>query len=73
MKFVTFGKEHLEEAKRIAWENYLEERVFVPALPEDIKLWDLNYFAKKRIGSGSLESGKTGRIFVLVFSLVGSF
>lgn len=46
MKFVTFGKEHLEEAKRIAWENYLEERVFVPALPEDIKLWDLNYFAQ---------------------------
>lgn len=58
MKFVTFGKEHLEEAKRIAWENYLEERVFVPALPEDIKLWDLNYFAKNGLGVAALNQGK---------------
>lgn len=58
MEFVTFGKEHLEDAKKIAWENYLEERAFVPALPENVVLWDLNYFAENGLGVAALEQGK---------------
>ena len=58
MEFVTFGKEHVEEAKKIGWENYQEERVFVPALPKDVKIWDLDYFAQNGLGVAALDQGK---------------
>lgn len=58
MEFVTFGKEHVEEAKKIGWENYHEERVFVPALPKDVKIWDLDYFAQNGLGVAALDQGK---------------
>ena len=58
MELVTFGKEHVEEAKKIGWENYHEERVFVPALPKDVKIWDLDYFAQNGLGVAALDQGK---------------
>lgn len=70
MEFVAFGKEHVEEAKKIGWENYQEERGFVPALPKDVKIWDLGLFCTKWTGCGGFGSRKTGWFFVLLFSLV---
>lgn len=34
-----FGKEHIEAVKQIALDNYREERVYVPELPEDVEIW----------------------------------
>lgn len=58
MDFVTFEKKHMEEAMKIAWDNYLEEREFVPELPKDASLQSLDYFAENGLGVAALENGK---------------
>ena len=52
------------EAKKISWVTYHEERVFVPALPKDVKIWDLDYFAQNGLGVEALDQGKlTGFLY----------
>lgn len=35
------GKEHIEAAMQSALDNYREEREYVPQLPEDAEIWDI--------------------------------
>ncbi len=58
MIFEKFTVEHVEEAQKIALENYLEERVSVPSLPEDITFPRLRFFAEKGMGVAALEDGR---------------
>lgn len=58
MTIVTFEKQHIEEAKAIAFANYQEERAFDDALPEIEEMPDLTWFAKNGLGVAALEDGK---------------
>lgn len=50
--------EHIEAAKQIALDNYLEERASVPQLPEEPDIWDIAYFVENGYGVVALEEGR---------------
>ena len=50
--------EHIEAAKQIALDNYLEEREYVPQLPEEPDIWDISYFVENGYGVVALEEGR---------------
>jgi len=58
IKCVDFTEEYIEQAKQLAWENYLEECEHVTILPKDVEIPDLMYFADNRLGVAALEEGK---------------
>lgn len=58
MNIVSFEKEHIDEAKAIALDNYQEERQFVKDLPEISELPDLNELAGNGLGVAAFEQGK---------------
>ena len=58
MNIVTFEKQHIEEAKAIAFANYQEERSFVSTLPEIERMPDLDWFAENGLGVAALEDGE---------------
>ena len=58
MNTVTFEKQHIEEAKAIAFANYQEERSFVGTLPEIERMPDLDWFAENGLGVAALEDGE---------------
>lgn len=58
MNIVTFEKQHIEQAKAIAFANYEEERAFVSALPPIGQLPDLRRFAENGLGVAAIEDGK---------------
>ena len=61
--------EHIEAAKQIALDNYLEEREYVPQLPEEPDIWDISYFVENGYGVGRKSRG----VSVLLSPLVGCF
>ena len=58
MNIVTFEKQHIEEAKAIAFANYQEERSFVSTLPEIARMPGLDWFAENGLGVAALENGE---------------
>ena len=58
MNIVTFEKQHIEEAKAIAFANYQEERSFVGTLPAIERMPDLDWFAENGLGVAALEGGE---------------
>jgi len=58
VEYIPFKKEHIEAAKQIALENYDEERIQVPELPEKAEPWDIGYFTEKGYGIAALDEGK---------------
>ena len=58
MNIVTFEKQHIEEAKAIAFANYQEERSFVGTLPKIERTPDLDWFAENGLGVAALEDGE---------------
>lgn len=58
MNIVTFEKQHIEEAKAIAFANYEEERAFVGTLPQIEHMPGLEWFAENALGVAALEDGE---------------
>ena len=58
MNIIDFEKKHIEEAKKIALENYYEERQLVKELPEITDIPDLEIFAENGLGVAAFDSGK---------------
>lgn len=58
MNIVTFEKQHIEEAKALAFANYQEERSIVDTLPEIERIPDLGWFAENGLGVAALEDGE---------------
>jgi len=52
-----FAFEHIEAAKKIALDNYNEEREYVQELPEAAELWDIGFFVENGYGVVALEEG----------------
>lgn len=50
MNIIPFRKEHLIEARKIALENYCEEKVKCPELPNILEVPQLDYFAENGLG-----------------------
>lgn len=50
--------EHIEAAKQIALDNYLEEREYVTQLPGEPDIWDISYFVENGYGVVALEEGR---------------
>lgn len=61
MDIITFSKEHIEQAVKIAMANYRLERQFVPSLPQEERLPlknllpDMEHFAKSGFGAAVVE------------------
>lgn len=58
MTIIDFEKKHIEEAKAIALENYMEERQLVKELPEISTIPDLEMFAENGLGVAAFDNGK---------------
>ena len=58
MNIVTFEKQHIEEAKAIAFVNYQQERSFVGTLPVIEQMPDLDWFAENGLGVAALDEGE---------------
>jgi len=58
VNIVTFEKQHIEDAKAIAFANYAEERSIVVTLPEIKQMPGLDWFARNGLGVAALEDGK---------------
>lgn len=58
MNIVAFEKQHIEEARAIAFANYQEEQQFVRDLPEIGGIPDLSWFAENGLGVAALEDGE---------------
>ena len=57
-----FGKEHTEATNKIALDNYMEEREFVPELPENVKITGTEFFVENGYGVAALEEGRCRRL-----------
>lgn len=57
MQIKNFTHTHIEEAMRIALQNYNEERGFTPALPEIESVPDLTPYAENGLGAAAFEGG----------------
>lgn len=57
-KIVKFAKTHIEDALKIARDNYVEECACVPSLPKDAKLPGLDEFVENKLGVAAIENGK---------------
>jgi len=55
MKIVDFSVAHIEQAARIAKQNYEEERRFVPSLPPIQNVPDLTPFAENGLGTAAFD------------------
>jgi len=58
IEIIDFTKEHIEAAKKIALENYEEERKKVISLPEVKEIPDLMHFADNQLGVSAFEGEK---------------
>jgi len=58
MQIIDFTAAHIEQASRIARQNYEEEREHVPALPPIDRFPDLSPFAENGLGVAAFENGK---------------
>lgn len=58
MRIVDFDKSHVKSALQIAKDNYYEERLLVPVLPEIEAVPDLEYFASNGLGVAALEGNQ---------------
>lgn len=58
MNIETFEKQHIEQAKAIAFANYEEERAFVSALPPIGQLPELHRLAENGLGVAAVDNGK---------------
>lgn len=58
MELLNFCSSHISQAKRLAWENYQEQRQAVPALPEIFHLPDMEELAENGLGCAAFEKGK---------------
>lgn len=58
MNIVTFEKQHIEEAKAIAFANYQQEWEKVPCLPRITRMPELTWFAENGLGVAAIENGE---------------
>ena len=58
MDLLDFCNSHIPQAKRLAWENYQQERQAVPALPPDPRIPDLSELAENGLGCAAFENGE---------------
>lgn len=57
MKIIDFTKELIPAARRLAMDNYAEEREAVPALPENAELPPLDELAENGFGAAAVDGG----------------
>ena len=55
IQIIDFTHEHIEQAQKLAQQNYEEERYFVPALPSVDSFPDLSGFAENGLGVAAFE------------------
>lgn len=58
MIITDLKKEYEEQIKKLAWENYLEEREFTPSLPLDVKVPDMKYLFDSNLGVVAIEGNQ---------------
>ena len=58
MRFKKFSKEHIEEARKLALNNYEEERLAVPELPAVDSIPMVELFAENGLGIVAFENDK---------------
>jgi len=58
MQIIDFSTAHIEQAAQIALQNYMDERLHVPSLPQVDAVPDLAEFAENKRGVAAIDGGK---------------